>query len=611
MELRRAALALLGVAVAASACSASASGSNSTNQAPPTSSVFATGGTVTVAVSYLPTNFNPSTPEGANSVTQMVMEQVWPQAFVIDPEFEAETTGFIDSAEVVSLTPMTVSYLIDPKATWSDGYPITATDFEYNWQQQLRNGPRLAPVGVLAGYRDIESVSGSNDGKTVTVVFKSPYSDWEGLFANLIPAHVAERAGWVSAFAGFHPSEVISGGPFIVSSMEPGKRLVLTRNTRYWATPAHLQSIVFLVEKSERASLVGLQHGSISIAELQPSPALSGTIARDNALGADLSVTTSPSSVLWQLVFNLNNLTLANPLMRTALVLITDRDQLVADSAGFDDPGTSGTNSRLFAENQPGSGSETGSLGYNPVEAATLFKMLGYVPDQNGILRDNGIGGPLRLTLTGPKGNSIIEALEQQLQAEWSASGVSLIVHNVSMKDLLNSALPEGDYQLALAPYQMPVFPSWNAIIYTDPDMTSPLSPPSLSLHGGSNVAATPSGGPVMGTAWLWNASTPAGTEPGAVAIRSVTRDVTGLNDPAVTTRFEQVLAELNTNSQILLLSKLDSLLTRQLPTFPLFQAPVSLVQQADIVNVSESPTSAGPFWDAEDWVIELTYPTG
>jgi len=52
-------------------------------------------------------------------------------------------------------------------------------------------------------------------------------------------------------------------------------------------------------------------------------------------------------------------------------------------------------------------------------------------------------------------------------------------------------------------------------------------------------------------------------------------------------------------------------LLTRQLPTFPLFQAPVSLVEQADIVNVSESPTSAGPFWDAEDWVIELTYPTG
>jgi hypothetical protein len=50
----------------------------------------------------------------------------------------------------------------------------------------------------------------------------------------------------------------------------------------------------------------------------------------------------------------------------------------------------------------------------------------------------------------------------------------------------------------------------------------------------------------------------------------------------------------------------LDTLLTQDLPTLPLFQAPVSLVQQADIVNVSESAGSAGPLWDAEDWVVEL-----
>ena len=137
-------------------------------------------------------NFNPSTPAGANRVTQMVMEQVWPQAFVVDSVFQPETTGFIDGAEVVGLSPMTVSYQIDPKATWSDGLPITASDFVYNWHEQLRAAPLLASDGVLAGYRDIKSIKGSNDGKTVTVVFRKPYSDWECLFANLIPAHIAE-----------------------------------------------------------------------------------------------------------------------------------------------------------------------------------------------------------------------------------------------------------------------------------------------------------------------------------------------------------------------------------------------------------------------------------
>ena len=59
------------------------------------------------------------------------------------------------------------------------------------------------------------------------------------------------------------------------------------------------------------------------------------------------------------------------------------------------------------------------------------------------------------------------------------------------------------------------------------------------------------------------------------------------------------------------LLSRLDAVLTQDLPTLPLFQEPVSLVQQSDIVNVSESPSSAGPLWNAEDWVVEMTSPSG
>jgi ABC-type transport system substrate-binding protein len=568
-----------------------------------------------VAVPYLPTNFNPSTPAGANGVTQMVMEQVWPQAFVVDPEYEAETQGFIDSAEVVDLRPMTISYVIDPKAEWSDGYPITASDFVYNWHERLETSGDLPSAGVLAGYRDISSISSSNGGKTVTVVLKDPYSDWEGLFENLVPAHIAERFGWVTAFAGFHAAKVISGGPFLVTALQPGRRLVLTRNPRYWGPEAHLQRIVFVVERSERAVLAGLRTGSISIAELSPGPVLDGTVARANAVLPQLSVTTSASPTLWQLIFNENSPVIEDPQMREALVMITDRDQLVADSVGFDDPSASGAPSRLFAEDEPGAGSEPTSLGYDPVAGVELLKTLGFVPDENGTLRDNGVGAPLTLTITAPKGNAVVSAVEAQLQAQWAAVGVTLVIRDVSTTDLLSKVLPRGDYQLALAPYTIPVFPSWAAIDYTDP-VTPPPPIPSVSLHGGSNAATstnTNSVTPGMAAAndWLWYVSTPVGTEPGAVTAGAVTRDVTGLNARGVSTEFEHLVAELNSQTQFLLMSKLDGLLTRYLPTLPLFQSPVSLVQQADIVNVSESPTSAGPMWDAEDWAIELSSPLG
>ncbi len=602
MELRKAALALLGgVVVIAAACSGTPPpAAVPTSGAPQLNPGFAAGGTVTVAVPYLPRNFNPSTPAGANRVTQMVMEQVWPQAFVIDPEFQPQTTGFIDSAEVVDLSPMTVSYVIDPKATWSDGYPITVADFEYNWQQQLRFGPSLASTGLLAGYRDVKSITGSNDGKTVRVVFDSPYSDWEGLFANLIPAHIAGRTGWVSAFSGFHRSDLISGGPFIVSSLQKGKKLVLTRNSRYWGTPAHLQSIVFLVERSERATLAGLQKGRVSIAEVTPGPEVNGAIASDEAANGALSVTTTPSPVLWQLVFNLDDPVVGNKLMRTALALVTDPAQLAANSVGLYDSLTVSASSRVFAQGQPGAADEAVSdVVYNPVEAAKLFKSLGYDPDRYGILRAYGVGNRLNLTLTGPRGNRVIEMLEQQLQAEWASCGVRLIIHNVAMKKLLKTTLPQGRYQLALAPYVMPPFPTWNAIIYTNPVLPTPASfPPNLRPAG-----------EVSDGIWLWRVPTPLGTEPGATTLGTVTRDIAGLEDSDVAAYFERIMGELNTNAQALLLSKLDAALNQDLPTLPLFQEPVSVLQQSDIVNVSESPSSAGPLWNAEDWAIQTTVP--
>jgi len=532
----------------------------------------------------------------------MVMAQVLPQAFVIDPEFQPETTGFIDSAEVVDLSPMTVSYVIDPKATWSDGYPITAADFEYNWQQQLRSPPSVASTGVLAGYRDIKSISGSNDGKTVRVVFYSPYADWEGLFANLIPAHVAERAGWVSAFAGFHRSNLVSGGPFIVSSLKKGKTLVLTRNSRYWGAPAHLQRIVFRLERSEWATLAGLQSGKVSIAEITPGPQVNGAIAQAEGGDGALSVTTTPSSVLWQLVFNLNDPVVGDRPMRTALALVTDPAQLVANSEGLYDPLTVSADSRLFAQGQPGAADETASdVTYNPSEAAKLFKSLGYEPDQNGILRAEGSGSALILRITGPQGNRVVEMLEEQLQAEWASYGIRLIIRNVPMKKLLKTTLPQGRYQLALAPYVMPPLPTWNAIVYTDPVLPTPTSfSPNLRPAGDASDAV-----------WLWSVHTPEGTEPGATTLGAVTRDVTGLNDTDVAAYFERIMSELNTNAQALLLAKLDSTLTQDLPTLPLFQDPVSVIQQSDIVNVSESPGAAGPMWNAEDWALQTSAPTG
>ena len=73
-----------------------------------------------------------------------------------------------ESATVTSSSPQTVVYKINPKAVWSDGTPITADDFIYNWQAQSGN-PAYTDVGgkpydaaSTSGYNQIQSVVGSD-----------------------------------------------------------------------------------------------------------------------------------------------------------------------------------------------------------------------------------------------------------------------------------------------------------------------------------------------------------------------------------------------------------------------------------------------------------------
>ena len=131
--------------------------------------------------------------------------------------------NLIVQAEPINLQPETIVYTLNPKAVWSDGVPITAADFRYAWEQQREDtSPVGQDVASIAGYRDIASVTGSNQGRTVTVRFKRTFADWESLFSNLLPAHIMEKVGWNPPCTSVDPSIDLSGGPFKIAAVTPG-----------------------------------------------------------------------------------------------------------------------------------------------------------------------------------------------------------------------------------------------------------------------------------------------------------------------------------------------------------------------------------------------------
>ena len=145
-----------------------------------------------------PSGFNPNTSKDAGVAVQAVAVTMYPSVFRVHPDFSVQLDQtFMVSAELTSHDPQTITYRIRPEARWSDGTPITADDFRYLWEHLNGTNPKT-DANSTTGYDRIRQVTGSADGKTVTVVFDQKFADWKGLFANLLPAHYVRRqpGGW-------------------------------------------------------------------------------------------------------------------------------------------------------------------------------------------------------------------------------------------------------------------------------------------------------------------------------------------------------------------------------------------------------------------------------
>lgn len=601
---KSAALALAGLILVSTACgSAATQATSTTSTTVPTQVVLNPDGVVNIGVPTLPSNFNPSTAVGSNQITAMVMSVIWPQTFLLNnfnapqcPEnissvCEGLLAG-IDPAELVSNSPQTIVYHLASKASWSDGVPITAADFVYNWKMQLLAGPSLPATDPISGYEDIASITGTDHGKTVTVVFHQPYADWQALFTNLIPAHIAKDFdGWNTDFANFVPSSFISGGPFKVAQVIPGKQVTLVRNPHYWGPPARVAGIVFKIERTKAAMLRALATGRVDMGTVIPGPKVDNTVVTSTSL----IESTQPGPILYQLDFNLADTTLSDLNLRQAIAEAIDRHQIVSDTAGMLTPFNNVAANHIFPYGYQGS--QPNDSTYQPVNLAQATAELvqaGYTIGTDGIAR-SAIGQPLVLSLLGPSGNDVVANIEAYIQAQLLQIGIQVKIVNVAPGELLANRLPQGNYQLAIAPYLMSQFLSTNVNLYTNP--VGPAITPVETTNGA--VAA-----PTIGTSVV----TPPRTEPAAVIAGVVTRDVFGYEDPKVVQLFDDASQELNAGA-VTTYNQIDTAIWAELPALPLFQMPISFVSNLRVLNVTNSQGWIGPMWNAQNWAIQSSPP--
>ena len=186
-------------------------------------------------------------------------------------------------AERWTVSPDNLTYTLTLRegVTWSDGAPFTSADVLFSVQAIF--DPKVD--SLLAGSLKIDGVPlavTAPDARTVVVKVPRPFGPGIALFDNLHLAAkhkyaAALKAGTFASAMGVAtpPADLVSIGPFKLTSYAPGQRLVFDRNPRYWKKDAagvqlpYLDQVVLEVVPDQNAELVRLQSGQFDLLQQQ------------------------------------------------------------------------------------------------------------------------------------------------------------------------------------------------------------------------------------------------------------------------------------------------------------------------------------------------------
>lgn len=542
---------VLGCGLCLAACGSGLATAKSSSVTSSTTTSIPQENLVNVAIPAVPGNFNPHTPAGNSLVTREIMSQVWPSAFYENSKFQFVLNSmFLDSAELVSTSPETIVYHINKDATWSDGIPITASDFIYNWRAQSGSSAHLDVTGLpflsnsSVGYSDIKSITGSNNGRTVKVVFKRHFSEWERLFRDIVPAHVGETAGWNSGFTSPFSSIEVSGGPYAISQSS-STAVVLDRNSAYWGKRPKIAKISFNVDSVPTRFASQFQAGSLDIALTPAHDLLYSSIS--SVVG--VKTTLVPSSTVNELIMNMRSGPLSAIKVRQAIALGIDRATIAYDSIGSYMTDASPAGNNIYAPGVPQYRND-GSLfeNPNPTKAISLLTSDGYVLSSSGVMMKNS--KPLTLSIVVDQSDQQELLVEQLIIQELKSIGIIVVPKNTNDGDLYGSVLPKANFNLSI-----------------------------ISVPGGANAAFD--------------------------VVRfdsSSANNYSGLKSTSVDKMIIQASEQLDPGTSTSIYNSLDQVIWKDLPTIPLYSVPDILAYRKGYNFVGSSSPGSTIFWNANNW---------
>ncbi|QNG37756.1 ABC transporter family substrate-binding protein [Geodermatophilaceae bacterium NBWT11] len=511
----------------------------------------------------------------ATSVANLLI-RVLPGPYVVEPDFSVNWDQDLLASEPELDTAdggQVNTYEINPDAVWSDGTPITADDFEFTYRASRSGDPAdggCASLLSTTGYEQIASVEGSgDDNKTVTVTYETPFSDWQSLFGNLLPAHLMDNedpvalcdtitAGWAISDG---IVDDISAGPWQIKAENidvGGQIVVLTPNPQWWGEPTGLaQLVVQNIGNDPTTAVQGIQSGELGVIYPQPQLDLVDQI-EGLAPNVDSNVTFGLS--FEHLDFNTTTPVLSSLAVRQAFTMALDRQEIVDQTVGQFSSDAEVLQNRIYFNNQP-QYQDTAPEEYkeqNVEQAKALLESDGWALGSDGVYAKDGerLTVQIDTTANNPLRQTTIEVMIPQL----AEAGIEATFN--ANPDIFAGA--EAPTSLEAGGFQAAVF-AW---------VGSPFRGATQSIY-----------------------QTPQGDNIGQNYSRQGTAEIDEL--------FAQFQVEPDPDAQAELGNQIDALLWGQVATVPLYQKPTFIGFQSSIGNVEDNSTQAGPLWNSDLWTVQ------
>jgi len=326
------------------------------------------------------------------------------------------TAGSLTDKYEVSKDGKLYTFHLNPKATFSDGTPVRASDAVFTLNKIVDPKSESAQ---FAGWFELMDPAGTKavDDHTLVVAFKEAMAPQLASFTGVrvIPERIYSKGDFKSAFG----MSAVGSGPYRLVRRIPGKEILLERRSDYWGVLPHIQNVLFKIIADENTAWNALKRGDIDETIISSDTWMMESRRPELQKRIDFRrfYMLSYNYIAW----NEHEPLFADKRIRRALAMCVDMQSVINGLYH----GTARAMNGPFTPDQWSYNPEVPVIQFNPEGAQQILNSMGW-KDTNGdgILDKDGKPFSVEMIIAGGSPTSV--AFTQLYQAELKKVGVDL-----------------------------------------------------------------------------------------------------------------------------------------------------------------------------------------